>query len=367
VARQRGRRGAGTIVKRGSRYQAQWSSTEGGHRVRHSASFTLRNDAEWWLREAARTGAPPNAELTVAEYLEGWLDQTRPFVRGTTIANYAIHVHKWIDPSIGHVSLIRLNREHCQRIVDAMQTAGRSPRTIQAALTTLKMALSAAVVRDLVDRNVAERLRAPRRFREDFITTDEHQAREIIAAFASHPLEPVIVVAIGTGMRLGEILALRWTDIVGDVIRVTGSVRPEPKIGGGRELVRTQPKTNRSIRAVRVPDTVVEVLAEHRRRQAERGLSEKVFPGRGDAWRDPTAVRQGFQRVLAAHGLRRMRFHDLRHAYATIMLAADVPLRTISEQLGHTSIALTANIYAHVLPEAKREALKILDRAIRRA
>lgn len=353
MARKRGKRGAGTIVEREGRYQAQWSGGRDGNgkRLRRTATFGLYRDAEWWLREAEREGKPPDVDVTVEEYLSRWLASLEHVVRPTTLQGYEIHVRLWIVPQIGHLALVRVNLDQCERVRDAVLQAGRTRRTAQAVMTTMRMAFGAAVRRGELDRNVAANVQLPRRQWAKVEGTTEDDARRIIEAFEDHPLRPIVVLAIGSGMRLGEILALRWTDLVKDYVRITGSIRPTPKPGGGRVLERIDPKTPRSVRAIRLDQFVLDELAEHRRRQAEGGRSAKVFPGRGDAWRDPTAVRQTFQRVLAAHGVPRMRFHDLRHAYATLALAHDVPLRTISQRLGHSNVAITASVYTHILPE----------------
>jgi integrase len=178
-------------------------------------------------------------------------------------------------------------------------------------------------------------------------------------------------VAIGTGLRLGELLGLRWADVTGSVIRVTGSVRPVPREDGTGYVVEWSPeaKTRRSIRSLEIAPFVAAALDAERRRQAEAGvISPYVFVtvGRreraGDAvLYDPRSVTRAFQAQLVRKGLPSMRFHDLRHAYATMMLTAGVPLQVISASLGHTSVATTAAVYAHVLPELQRDAARRLD------
>ena len=139
MARRRGRRGAGSIVRRAGRYQAQWSSTEGGKRVRKSATFTLRNDAEWWLRQAQR-GTIPNVERTVSEYLDDWLAGKRN-VRRSTHDVYSSHVKVHIAPALGHHRVTELEPRHVERFIAGLKVA---PGTVGLILRTLRSALQTA-------------------------------------------------------------------------------------------------------------------------------------------------------------------------------------------------------------------------------
>lgn len=347
---------------------------------RQRLSFTRRNkaDVELWLREtrrAVRAGEDPDTVRTrTGDHLDDWLTEVGPTVRSTTLRGYRIHVDRWIRPVIGSVPLTDLTPRQVRLVRDRVIEAGRSPRTAAGVLLTLRMALKQAVDDGLVSRNVADAVKPPRNVREPIRATSVAEARAILGAFDGHRLGPLVTVAIGTGLRLGELLGLRWSDLDHGRLRVTGSVRPVPDADGhGARLVRLEEaKTRRSIRTLELAPFVVAALDEQRRRQAEAALlSPYVFTteGRRDnagqaVFLDPKNVTTSFQAQLAAAGLPRMRFHDLRHAYATLMLAAGVPLRVISESLGHTSIATTAGVYAHVLPDLQRDAASRLEEAI---
>jgi integrase len=381
VARRR-KRGTGGISQLPSgAWRAQLALPGPG---RERKSFTSRNkgDVEFWLREATRAiraGEDPDTIRTVlADYLDDWLRETAYHVKPATLRGYRIHVERWIVPAIGRLPLTDLTRRSVQLVRDRVIAAGRSPRTAAAVLLTLRTALARAVDDGILPRNVADGVKPPRHRPKPVAATSAVDARAIMAAFdgeppdePAHPLSSLVRVAIGTGLRLGELLGLRWADVTGSVIRVAGSVRPVPREDGTGYVVTWSPeaKTRRSIRSLEVAPFVAAALDAERRRQAEAGvISPYVFVTLGRRERageavlyDPRSVTRAFQDQLERKGLPRMRFHDLRHAYATLSLAAGVPLRVVQEALGHTSIATTAAVYAHVLPQLQRDAAQRLD------
>lgn len=378
MARRR-KRGSGAIFQRANgRWTGQITiATEGG-RIRRSYTATLRGDVEFWLREAARSvrvgEEPTNVRRTLADHLDDWLSEVAHTVRPVTVYGYRVHVERWIVPAIGQVPLVDLQVAHVRRLRDSITKAGKSPRWVQAVMVTLRMALRQAVRDGLIPRNVAEGVRPPRQVRKRVTATSPADARAILAAFEGDRLGPLVTVAIGTGLRLGELLGLRWSDVAGGVIRVTGSVRRVPLEAGAAHTLQRSPeaKTARSHRSIEPPAFVLEALDEQRRRQLADGLaSPYVFVVRGRREHegqamlmDPKNTTRAFQARLVAAGLPSMRFHDLRHAYATLMLGQGVPLRVIQESLGHTSVVTTAAVYAHVLPELQRDAARRLDEAI---
>lgn len=374
----RRKHGSGAISRLPSGAWRAQLSLPGPGRARQSKTFRSEDDAKYWLREQTRrirAGEDPDElRTTLGAHLDDWLANVGQTVRPLTLRGYRAQVENWIVPAIGGVRLSDLTARHVRLVRDRVTKAGRSPRTAAGVLLTLRMALGQAVDDGLVPRNLADSVRPPRTVAKPVVATSPDDARAVLAAFTGHRLGPLVSTAIGTGLRLGELLGLRWADISGDRIRVTGSVRPVPRADGKGVVLTRSPeaKTRRSIRAVEAPAFVMAALADERHRQAADGLMGAyvfVTHGRGDnagkaVFLDPKNVTLAFQRQLAASGLPRMRFHDLRHAYATLMLAAGVPLRVIQEALGHSSIATTASIYAHVLPTLQRDAAAKLQEVI---
>jgi integrase len=364
----RRKRGSGGITQRADGLWVGQVSrgAPDGKRRRLSFSSRRRSDVEFWIAEQGRLyarGEPASAALRTGDWLDDWLLMVTPQVKPTTARGYAIHVHKWIKPAIGAVPLLHLSPADIRRVPAAVTAAGRSPRTAQSVLITTRMALEQAVRDGRVPRNVATGVKGPRSTRRKVSAITPDRARAILAAFEDHWLEPIVTTAMGSGMRLGELLGLRWADISGERIRVTASLRPEPREDGtGYRLAIHDPKTERSIRTLEPAPFVFAAL--DRQRRSQRVLSEYVFTNGEGQWLDPRNVTKSFQRQLAAADLPRMRFHDLRHAYATLSLAAGVPLRVVQEALGHTSIALTASVYGHVVPELQRDAGAKLEKEL---
>jgi integrase len=363
----------------GSVYQRQDGRWEGSMTV---DAFGRRR---WFLgrtrQEAARKlgdalkqhndGAPvPGGRQTVAEFLAGWLEGTRPSLRPGTWLRYEEYVRLHVVPALGKVPLARLTPQQLQRLYAERLATGLSPTTVHHLHATLHKALGQAARWGLVARNVADLVDPPRPDHHEMTTLSPEQVRELLAAAAGDRLEALYVVAL-EGLRRGEILALRWRDIDLDArtLRVRGSLQPTPD---GLRIV--EPKTASSRRGVVLSATAVEALRRHRVRQAAERLRL------GPAWEDHdlvfanevgrpidgrNLVRRGFEPLLARAGLPRVRFHDLRHTAATLLLGQGVHPKIVAEKLGHSQISTTIDLYSHVTPTMQREAAETLDAVLK--
>jgi len=264
-------------------------------------------------------------------------------------------------PTLGKIPLDQLTPRHVQEMMNARLAAGFSGKSVAYMQQVLRTALSLAVRWDMVSRNVARMVDRPRIERKPISPLTPDQARTFLAAIRGHRLEALFSVALALGLRQGEALGLRWEDI--DLVAGTLRVRYQlQRIGGKLTLV--PPKTERSRRTLVMPTTIVERLREHEKRQ----VAEKLWAG--SKWDDtglifstrvggPTPARHviaEFHKALENAGLRRIRFHDLRHSCATLLLVQGVSPRVVMEVLGHSEIALTMNAYSHVVPELQRDA-----------
>jgi integrase len=213
--------------------------------------------------------------------------------------------------------------------------------------------------------NVATLVEIPRP--KKFVVTPltPEQARALLSAVRGDRLEALYRVALSLGLRRGEVLALRWEDINFDrqELCVTGSVR---RVNG--KLRRLDPKTEASVRTLRLPPVLLRVLREHKARQEQERLSEDwrehglVFPSDVGTLMEPGNLHRGFKTVLERAGLpTTIRFHDLRHSCATLLLAQGEALVVVRDILGHTQISTTADIYGHVLPDSHKHAVDGLD------
>ena len=232
----------------------------------------------------------------------------------------------------------------------------------------LRQALGYAERTDLVLRNVA---RPPRIPRHPVSPLTVEQAQAFLAAIAGGRLEALYLVALGVGLRQGEILGLRWPDL--DLEAGTLTVHHALARIDGR-LVLVEPKSATSRRVVPLPALVRDALLAHRvrqtaeprplRPQAADEFARLVFTTTLGTPLDGISVTRRFQRILASAGLPKQRFHDLGHACASLLLAAGVPAQVVMETLGHSEISLTLNTYSHVLPSLGREAAERMDQVL---
>lgn len=354
--------GEGTIYRRSDgRWEAALYVPDAeGRRRRKRLYGRTRAEVATQLRAASARidrGLPAvDAGTRLDVYLPMWLDQVaRPTLRPKTIEGYETVIRRHLLPRIGAKTLRSLTTSDVRVLMAGMTKQGLAPRTVQYVHAVLRTALAQAVRDDLVGRNVASVVRAPRQTRREaaFLTPDE--ARQLIAAAKGTDLEAVVVVALTLGLRRGELLGLRWSAINLDAgqLRIVATVQ---RVSG--ELLIEEPKTRSSVRTLPVPAMTITALREHRVRQAARRLAagprwrdhDLVFTSGVGSPIDPRNFDREFKELLDSACVPRIRFHDLRHTFATFLLAEGTPARVVMELLGHSQIGITMNTYAHVLP-----------------
>jgi integrase len=316
-------------------------------------------------------------KITVAEYLQRWLrDYAVHNVAPSTLTRYEGIVGRHLIPALGSLTLAQLRPNHIQAAYGrALAEGGRadgrsgglSARTVLHHHRLLKEALSHAVRWQLIARNPADSAIPPRPERHEMRVLTREEAQSLLDAASNDPLDALVYLALATGARQGELLALRWADIDWDaaVMRITRTVRWLPRQG----IVFHSPKTHRATRPVALSPETIRTLRQHRRKQAERRL--KIGPDykdqdlifaqeNGDALR-ASSLGKSLDRLLAKAGVKRIRFHDLRHTAATLMLVGGVHPKVVSERLGHATISITLDTYSHVLPDLQKDAATVMD------
>jgi len=368
-------RNEGTIRQRkDGRWEARLVMTDAeGRRVRRSFLGRTRADVRDKLQEATRaesTGtAVPSNRLTLGPFLAQWLtDVARLSVRSSTFVIYESICRLHLTPGLGHVSLARLTPQQVQAFLNAKSAAGCSPRSVAMYRAILRQALGQAERWGLVTRNVAKLTDPPRVPRRQIRPLDPDQARAFLEVIRGDRFEALYLIALGAGLRQGEILGLSWADV--DLDLGTLTVRQALQRVAGK-LVLVEPKSVTSHRAVALPGVVLDGLRRHRVRQLEERLAGG--PGwKGNDWDlvftttvgtplDGIAVTRRFQALLASAGLPHQRFHDLRHACASLLIAQGVSPRVVMETLGHSQISLTMNTYSHVTPALGRAAAERMN------
>ena len=310
--------------------------------------------------------------LTLGEYLVRWLeDSVRGSVKVTTQASYGSLVRNHVCPTLGGTKLAALTPAHVQALYRRKLEEGLAPKTVKYLHTTLHRALKQAVRWGLVPRNVAAAVDPPRARPPVITPLSPAQARQLLKAAEGNRLEALYILAITTGMRQGELLGLGWEDVdlEAGVVRVR---RTLTLARGGPRL--TEPKTPKSRRQMRLTASAVEALERHQDGQhAERAAAGDKWDGSLGlvfATRIGTPIRraklhlQSWKPLLRRAGLPDIRFHDLRHTCATLLLTKGVHSKIVSEMLGHSSIAITLDTYSHVIPGLGNVAANAMEDAL---
>jgi integrase len=359
-----GRRGngEGTITRRkDGRWEGKYTVyTAEGPKRRALYGKTRKEVADKLTKALAdrASGYTFDAEnMTAGEYLDRWLnDSDRDSVRTSTYERHEQIVRLHLKPVLGHVKLAKLTPAHVQGLYRDKLDSGLSPATVQKIHSVLHKALAQALKWNMIARNAADAVKAPRPVPEEMRPLSPDEARKLIEAASGDKLEALYVLAVHTGMRQGELLALKWEDI--DLNEGIIHIKRTLARSGGR-IALGEPKTKGSRRTVHLTGAAVEALRSHLERQLEdierlgdlyrdHGL---VFTSQVGTLINPTNLRRrSFAPLLERAGLPKIRFHDLRHTCATLLLTRNVHPKYVQELLGHATVSITLDTYSHVIP-----------------
>jgi integrase len=309
--------------------------------------------------------------MTVGEYLDAWLKgSVYGSVRRSTYDRDTNLFSNHIKPGLGGLKLKKLNSAHVQSFYRDRLDAGLSAATVHKMHDILRRGLAQAAKWHLVQRNVADTVKPPRPAPKEIRALSAAETRKLLEAADGDRLEALYVLAVHTGMRQGELLALRWQDV--DMENTVVSVRRTLTRSGGR-VAFGEPKTKKSRRSIRLTPQAVEALRSHLKRQLrdmeilgdryrDQGL---IFTTDTGAPINPSNLRQrSFASLLKRSGLPHMRFHDLRHTCATLLLSRGVHPKFVQELLGHATIAITLDTYSHVMPSMGDATARAMEDAL---
>ena len=309
----------------------------------------------------------PN-RMTVGEYLDHWLENIqRPTIREATYISYEQIIRNHLKPHLGGSGLQKLTPIHIQTCYAAMEKAGTSPRVRQLAHAVLRCAMKRAVKLGLVLRNVCDAVDAPRVPRAAMSVLNSEQVAKLLEQSNGTRYHALMVLAVTTGLRQGELLGLQWSDI--DIQKGTLAVQRALIENNGKVSI-GEPKTEKGRRSVTLPTMALQALAEHRRILMTEGNAGSlwVFPNtKGGTIGKGNLLSKVFRPMLKRAGLPPIRFHDLRHTAATLLLAEGVHPKVVQERLGHSQIGMTLDTYSHVLPTMQQDAADRLDRLFNRS
>lgn len=324
------------------------------------------------LLESSRRGlVTPGRTPRLEEFLAQWLKTIEGSIRPSTFTSYSGIVRRHLIPALGKKPIDRVTVPDIADLLARKRSEGLSQRTQQYILFVLRNALNKAVRWGIAVRNVAQLVDAPRVVHRDVNVLTPEDALRLVGVARDDPLEALWVLALSTGLRRGELLGLSWSDI--DLERRQLRVTKALQRVSGQGLILVETKTRRGRRSIILPLGTVDALRRHRARQAKdqpvggSGWSQANFvftSARGTPLDGDNMISRPFARLLERIGLPPMRFHDLRHSCASLLLAQGVAPRVVMETLGHSRIAVTLDTYTHVLPALQREAADAMDRAL---
>ena len=312
--------------------------------------------------DAAHTSGPPprGGPIEFGAFLtETWLPQKRRQVRATTAYRYAWFIQHYVNPAIGHVPLRRLRADHLDTLYECLATTGGKDstglahKTVHEVHMIIRAALELAVLRGLLDRNVAHATIARRRrvTKSAARIWTPHEVGHFLHVATTQRLYPALHLTAHTGMRRGEIVGLKWGDLDNERKRLSIS-RTLQTVGGVPTEVGVKTRTGR--RCVDLDTETLNILNRWQQRLHCDDLphrdDDRMFCNTTGRHLNPESISQLFERIVRNSELPRIRFHDLRHTHASILLASGTPIKVVTERLGHAHPAFTIATYQHLLP-----------------
>jgi len=303
------------------------------------------------------TYTEPN-KITFGNWLITWLNDYKKLdLRQSTWESYEIQARLHIIPALGALYLQDLRPEHLQKLYSDKLKAGKSSRTVRYIHQVAHGALEQAVKNKLISgQNAAKMTTLPPLDQKEIRAMSPEEQDTFLESIKKHSLSAALLTLIGTGMRRGELLGLRWQDVDLD----KGIIQIKQNLVGTKQGLKVHdPKTKSSKRSFSVPQLVLEILNGHKLKMQAKGFYDAdnyVFcSNKGNAM-IPRNFNRSFTNFINSIGLVGVTVHTLRHTFATRMLEIGVPMRVVQEMLGHAKITVTAGTYSHVSPDLKRDA-----------
>ncbi len=353
-----------------------FDAEQGTYRFKKKQGFASKDEAQKAMAQAIQQleqGAVDASHLTVEAFLAEWLaraveDRLAP----KTLDTYTYVCTRFLIPAIGSLRLEQLSAKSIEALYDSLR-GQIAPSSVHRVHRVLRTALNRAIKWGYLERSPMLRVEAPSASTPRRTPLEIGEVKRVIAWLDNRfPVSGLAAfLALYTGMRRGEICGLSWASVDWEarVLRVTCQRQRR----GGKDIIRVT-KTAGSVRAIPVDDRVMDRLRSWREEQQQQTAlrpddtwsdSAPVLRHRDGTVIDPNTITADFRDACRACGIRGVSFHDLRHTHATLLLLGHVPLKVVSERLGHASIAITANTYAHVTDTLQREAVDVLTRLMR--
>ena len=361
--------GEGTIYKNQSRnrFEGQVSVVinANGKSIRRKVTGRTRAEVTKKMsevRDRCSHGPGLPSDVTVSDWLSYWVSSVLPSanIASATRENYETLCARYLVPRIGRIRLVKLTPADVRAMLNSMNADGYASNTQRLARAALRRALRVAEAEGYVPRNVAELTDGVKLKPKKSRTMQPSEVKDLLSSIIGDRIEPILNVLLATGLRRSEVLGLCWGDVDLSVcpatLQITHALKRERS-----GLVFGEPKTRRTKRVLYIPDVTALILREHRVAQKRERL--EFGPGWGGEWVehdfvftspvgtpiDPSNFAKALSRATEVAGLGSWTPHEFRHTAASLMIASDVPLKQVSEALGHSSIAVTADVYGHLL------------------
>ena len=377
----------GNITRRGKsswrlKFDADPNPITGERKIRYVTVKGKRSDAEAelarLLNDAHKGTLVDASRLTLERYLWRWLDGKHG-LSPVSVERYRDIIGKTVVPTLGEIEIQKLKPLHVKEWLSGMITSGRrrnggslSARTVRHSYRVLSAALADAVRLDLLSRNVADAVKPPSLEASEVEILTADQITAALEALKGGWLHPIASLAVATGMRRGELLALRWSDV--DLERAVLTVERSLQETQTAGLSFKSPKTKHGRRAITLPPSAIAMLGEHRRQQLE--LRMKLGLGKADADASvfcnhdgspisPNYVSKSWRLAIARiRSIPRVSFHSLRHSHASALIAAGIDVVKVSRRLGHSSPVITLGVYAHLFSGADDGAAAAIEKVL---
>jgi integrase len=361
----------GSIYKRS---YGSWSVQVSLQGRRLSRTFKTQRECQEWVKKTRGQiddGMTYDAtKITLSEFLAEWLISTKTFKARSTWQHYEQLIRSYISPNIGKIKVQSLKPEHIQSFYNRLFDSQVGIYTIRKIHITLHSALQQAVKTGMIGRNPASLAKPPREPATEIAILNENEVSQLLLSAQGHRWEALFHLAVVSGMRQMELLGLKWSDL--DWINQTIKVERQLERPNGDGVKFSSPKTLYGKRSISIGRKTIDILREHYKAQS---LKQKSA---GDSWQDhglifttnlgtpihPRNLIRTFKRLLQNAGLPSIRFHDLRHTAASLLLNQGIPVITVSRRLGHAKASITLDVYGHLIPSMQNNLGDLLDEMV---
>jgi len=366
----------GSVKKEGNSWYYVFyleKDVNGKRRQKKKRGFKTKKEAQKALTEAINainkgTYVEPSSIL-YKDYLEDWFSTKQKTIGIQTAKNYEQYLHKKIIPELGSIQLSKLTTMKIQKFINNLSEQGLASATVKKIFEIIKNSLEHAVDFELVMKNAARKVKLPKMDRKEIEVWSENEINKFLNTAEGDPFYMVFHLALTTGMRQGEILGLRWKDVDLD----KGKLSIKQTLSHDGKFFISGAKTKASLRTIPLPEATIKRLITTQiliKEQKEKfGIiyedHDLVVCTQHGTPINPANVRRSFNRLIELANVPKIRFHDLRHTHATLLLSKGVPPKVVAERLGHSNIKITLDTYSHVLPTMQEDVIRKIDEIIK--